>query len=261
MASWRRVLRGARRRRSARTARSTGFVARRRPARGGRHRRRARSPADAFVVAAGRVDAAAERAARLPRADPAGQGLLDHDAAAGALPDDPADLRGAPRRRHADAVGLPPRLDDGVRRLRRDARPAAARAAAATAPRRYLHEPDGEPVAGGVVRLAADDARRPADHRPQPGAGQRRDRRRATTCSACRWPRRRASSSPSCSAATGRTSTRRRTAWDASAAPWPGRTGARRHRPIMTLMFRDAGGTLVDGSIAHDRGRRPGGSR
>ncbi len=62
-------------------------------------------PASAFVVAAGALDAVAESRARLPRSDPAGQGLFDDDAAAGQVSDDSADLRGAPRRRDADAIG------------------------------------------------------------------------------------------------------------------------------------------------------------
>ncbi len=42
--------------------------------------------ADAFVIATGAWTPLLEQRARLPRADPAGQGLLDHHAAAGALP-------------------------------------------------------------------------------------------------------------------------------------------------------------------------------
>ena len=73
--------------------------------------------------------------------------------------------------------GLSPRLDDGIRRIRRDVESQAIELAA---PRR-------EPLfarallragAGIVVRMAADDLRQPADHRPQSGLVERLDRRR-----------------------------------------------------------------------------------
>ena len=54
--------------------------------------------ADAVVVSTGRVDAAFAQASRREGADPAGQGLLDDDAAAETVRQGAADLRGAPRR-------------------------------------------------------------------------------------------------------------------------------------------------------------------
>ena len=83
-------------------------------------------------------------------------------------PTHPADLPRDPRRRHALPVGLPDRLDDGVRRLRHDDRPAAA----AAPPRRRGSLPARARVRadrGDLVRLAAHDLGQPADHRPQPG--------------------------------------------------------------------------------------------
>ena len=143
-------------------------------------RRHARAiPADAVVVATGRLDAAADEALGCPRADPAGQGLLDHDAAAAAVPEDPDDLRGAPRRRHAVPLRLPHRLDDGVRRLRRDAEPRPARPAPATEPRALPARARGRAGAGRMVGLAADGARRHADHRTHCRDRQRLDRGRA----------------------------------------------------------------------------------
>ncbi len=85
MAAWRRVLeaRGVTVRedcdgQAASSAKAAG--------RGPSTRRRASCAADAFVVATGAWTPLLEQRAGLPRADPAGQGLLDHDAAAGALP-------------------------------------------------------------------------------------------------------------------------------------------------------------------------------
>ena len=141
------------RRRSASSCEVNGFV---------RERGRATAvvtdcgdmPADAFVVAAGALDAAVGRAPRLPGADPAGQGLLDHDGPARTLSHHSHDLRGTPRRRYAVAVGLPPRLDDGVRRLRHDAEPApgspaAARCRAITCTSRWANRFTRSGTAGG----------------------------------------------------------------------------------------------------------------
>ena len=92
------------------------------------------------------VDAAAQPRTRLPRPDPAGEGLLDHDAAAGALPDVPADLRGAPRRGHAVRIGLPARLDDGVRRATTTRSNRSRLSILTEAAKLYLREPLAEPV-------------------------------------------------------------------------------------------------------------------
>ena len=62
----------------------------------GRHRRPMRSSSPPGVDA---VDCSDELGVQA--ADPAGQGLLAHDAAAGGVPDIPADLRGTPRGHHA----------------------------------------------------------------------------------------------------------------------------------------------------------------
>ena len=95
-------------------------------------------------------------------------------------PDDSADLsRRAPRR--GDADGNP--ATDSARSwsspatIRRSIA-AAAGDCCATARSHYLQGTDCASRLSNVVRLATDDIRQPADHRPQSGLRERDDRRR-----------------------------------------------------------------------------------
>ena len=139
----------------------------------GRHRRVV-APVGARAVAG---------AGSAARRDAAGQGLFDHlrPTFAGAAPS-----AGAARaQRLRDDVGrrLPPRQHDGVFRFRRHAQPPPAGRARTRRPRIPARTARPE-QARGMVRLAADDLRRPADHRPRPWHIALYGWRRATACSA-----------------------------------------------------------------------------